>query len=276
VSETVRASGGVQSVERSFTLLEHLADCGGRATLRELALRSGLPAPTIHRLVRTLLDRGYVRQEPSRAYALGPRLVRLGDTAGRVLGAWVQPVLVELVEATGETANMAMLDGDRVVYLAQAPSKHSMRMFTEVGRRVHVHCTAVGKALAAQLPEAELRDILAREGLPAQTQHTLTDPDALVRHLAQVREQGFATDEQEQELGVRCVAVPVLQALARVALSVSGPEARFTPQVRDAVVPAMRRAAQQLSDALQVPGQPPITAASRTTPGSTAGTPGCR
>jgi len=252
VSDTARNSGGVQSVQRSFALLEQLADRGGRATLRELALRSGLPAPTVHRIVRTLLEDGYIRQEPSRAYALGPRLVRLGDSAGRVLGAWVQPALVALVEATGETANMAMLDGDRVIYLAQAPSKHSMRMFTEVGRRVHVHCTAVGKVLAAHLPEAELRELLDRAGMPAQTSHTLTDVDALMRDLAAVRAQQFATDEQEQELGVRCIAVPVLRAPVRVALSVSGPVARFTPAVRDEVVPAMLRAAQQLSDALRV------------------------
>ena len=250
--ETVRVPGVVQSVQRSFALLEQLADCGGRATLRELAVSSGLPAPTVHRIVRTLLEGGYIRQEPSRAYALGPRLVRLGDAAGRMLGAWVQPVLVSLVDATGETANMAMLDGDRVIYLAQAPSKHSMRMFTEVGRRVHVHCTAVGKALAAQLPEAELRELLGRAGMPAQTPHTFTDIEALMDHLGQVREQRYATDEQEQELGVRCIAVPVLRAPVRVALSVSGPVARFTPAVRDQVVPAMLRAAQHLSDTLRV------------------------
>lgn len=238
-------------MERSFALLELIADAGGRATLSELAARSGLPAPTIHRLVRTLLDGGYVRQEPSRAYALGPALVRLGEGAGRLLGSWVQPVLTALVEATGETSNMAMLDGDRVVYLAQVPSKHSMRMFTEVGRRVHVHCTAVGKALVAQLPEAEVRALLARTGMPAQTPNTLTGPDALLAHLAVVRERGFATDEQEQELGVRCVAVPVLDAPARVALSVSGPDARFTSEDRDRVVPAMHRAAGELGAALR-------------------------
>lgn len=244
-------AGGVQSVERSFVLLELIADAGGRATLSELAARSGLPAPTIHRLVRTLLDGGYVRQEASRAYALGPALVRLGEGAGRLLGAWVQPVLTALVEATGETSNMAMLDGDRVVYLAQVPSKHSMRMFTEVGRRVHVHCTAVGKALAAQLPEAEVRALLARAGMPAQTSNTLTEPETLITHLAGVRGQGYATDEGEQELGVRCVAVPVLDAPARVALSVSGPDARFTPEVRDRVVPVMLRAAEELARALR-------------------------
>lgn len=151
---------------------------------------------------------------------------------------------------------MAMLDGDRVIYLAQAPSKHSMRMFTEVGRRVHVHCTAVGKVLAAHLPEAELRELLDRAGMPAQTSHTLTDVEALMRDLAAVRAQQFATDEQEQEqeLGVRCIAAPMLRAPVRVALSVSGPVARFTPAVRDEVVPTMLRAAEQLADALRIQG----------------------
>lgn len=239
--------GGVQSVDRAFALLDLLADAGGRATLGELAATSGLPAPTIHRLLRTLVFGGYLRQEPSRAYALGPRLVRLGEGAGRLLGSWVQPALAELVEVTGETANMAVLEGDRVVYLAQVPSKHSMRMFTEVGRRVPVHCTAVGKALVAQLSEADVRAILARAGMAAQTPNTLTDPAALLEHLAQVRAQGFATDEAEQELGVRCVAVPVLDGPARVALSVSGPDARFTPAARDLVVPAMQRVAAELA-----------------------------
>ncbi len=237
----------MQSVERAFLLLELLADAGGRATLSELAAASGLPAPTLHRLARTLLDAGYLRQEPSKAYALGPRLVRLGEGAGRRLGGWVQPALAELVDATGETANMAAIEGDRVVYLAQVPSRHSMRMFTEVGRRVHVHCTAVGKALAAQLPEGDVRGILERAGMTAQTPNTITTPAALLAHLAQVREQGFATDEAEQELGVRCVAVPVLGGPARIALSVSGPEARFTPAARDRVVPVMQRVAAGLS-----------------------------
>lgn len=122
-----------------------------------------------------------------------------------------------------------------------------MRMFTEVGRRVPVHCTAVGKALVAQLAEVDVRAILGRAGMVAQTPNTLTDPAALLAHLEQVREQGYATDEAEQELGVRCVAVPVLDGPARVALSVSGPDARFTPDARDRVVPLMQRVAADLA-----------------------------
>ena len=102
--------------------------------------------------MRTLVNRGYVRQEASRRYTLGSRLIRLGETSSRMLGTWLRPFLAQLVRETGETANLAMLDGNEVVYIAQVPSPHSMRMFTEPGRRVLPHCTAVGKALLAQLP----------------------------------------------------------------------------------------------------------------------------
>ncbi|MEU8139438.1 IclR family transcriptional regulator, partial [Streptodolium elevatio] len=148
-----RAPGGVQSLERAFDLLEVLADAGGVLGLSDLAARSGLPMPTIHRLVRTLVRLGYLRQDASRRYTLGPRLIRLGETAGRLLGSWARPYLAELMESTGETANLAVLESGEVVYVGQVPSRHSMRMFTEVGRRVQPHCTAVGKALLAQLPE---------------------------------------------------------------------------------------------------------------------------
>src|SRR5205807_6174173 len=140
----------------------------------------------------TLVSCGYVRQQPNRRYALGPRLIRLGESASRLLGTWARPYLAELVEATGETANMALLDGDEVVYVAQVPSRHSMRMFTEVGRRVRLHCTGVGKVLLARRPAAEARALLARAGLPARTDRTVTDLDELMAQLPGIAEQGYA------------------------------------------------------------------------------------
>lgn len=247
MSAQPKAQGRVQSVERALDLLEQMADLGGVATLSDLAERTGLPLPTIHRLMATLRDGGYVRQERSRRYALGARLVGLGESAGRLLGSWVQPTLSKLVEATGETANMAMLDGDRVVYVAQVPSKHSMRMFTEVGRRVDVHCTAVGKALVAGLPDESVRGMLRRTGMARHTPNTLTTEDDFFAHLATVRQYGYATDEAEQEMGVRCVAVATASPTP-IALSVSGPAARFSRTRRDAVIPDMREAIAGLSD----------------------------
>jgi IclR family acetate operon transcriptional repressor len=240
----------VQSIERAFDILEHMADAGGEVTLTELVKRTGLPMPTIHRLIRTLVNRGYIRQQPSRRYALAPRLIRLGEGASRLLGVWARPHLVGLVDALGETANMALLDGDEVVYVAQVPGHHSMRMFTEVGRRVLPHCTGVGKALLAQLSPGQVRQILARSGMPAQTPHTITDPTDFLQELAQVQAHGYALDEGEQEIGVRCVAVAVPDAPSPAAISISGPEGRLTSSVVDRAVPLMTEVARRLGTEL--------------------------
>jgi len=162
----VAEDGGVRSVERAFHLLRVLGARGGEAGLSELPEASGLALPTIHRLIRTLVSLGYVRQLPSRRYALGPGLVWLGDPAGRLLATWARPALESLEHSVQETANLAILDGDRVAYVAQVPSRHQMRMFTEVGRRVLPHAAGVGKAILAQLPDEKILEIVRRAGIP--------------------------------------------------------------------------------------------------------------
>jgi IclR family transcriptional regulator, acetate operon repressor len=244
------STGGVQSLERAFDLLERMADAGGEVGLSELSGSSGLPLPTIHRLMRTLVSCGYVRQHPNRRYALGPRLIRLGESSSRLLGTWARPHLARLVEETGETANMALLDGDEVVYVAQVPSRHSMRMFTEVGRRVLPHSTGVGKALLANTPPDEVRAVLARTGMPAATERTITTPEGFLEALAHVREVGYAMDDNEQELGVRCIAVSVPNSPTAAAISISGPAGRVTEASTDKFVPLMHEVAEQLSKAL--------------------------
>src|SRR3954452_4827930 len=242
---------GVQSLERAFLLLELMADEGGEVPLSRLAVGSGLPLSTIHRLIRTLVARGYVRQLPSRRYVLGPRLIHLGESSSRTLGSWAGPHLTDLVDGIGETANMAMLDGDRVVYVAQVPSRHSMRMFTEVGRRVHLHCTGVGKALLAQLPRDTARELVERAGMPRRTPHTITDPDEMMAELDRISERGYAIDDGEQELGVRCVAVPVLGGPGQTALSVSGPEGRVTVESVPQIAELLQATAAELAAELR-------------------------
>lgn len=243
----VRASGGVQSIERAFGLLETLADAGGAMGLSQLAHASGLPLPTIHRLLRTLVDLGYLRQESSRQYVLGPRLIRLGEASSHLLSIWARPHLARLADDLGESANLAMLDGDEIVYVAQVQSRQSMRMFTEVGRRVLPHCTAVGKAIMADMPPEQVREILKRTGMPRHTPTTVTDPEEFARQLAVAARVGYATDEGEQETGVRCVAVAVPDAPTRLALSVSGPAGRMTEELVERAVPLLVDAGKQLS-----------------------------
>lgn len=246
----VSAASGVQSLDRAVLLLECMADHAEPVRLAELETATGLPLPTVHRLIRSLLHNGYVRQEPSRRYALGSRLVRLGEMAGSTMGSSATPHLAALVEEIGETANMALLEGDAVVYVAQVPSAHSVRMFTEVGRRVPAHSTGVGKALLSQLTDQAVLHLLRRTGMPAQTGRTITAPEALLAELAEIREQGWAVDNAEQEDGVRCVATTVRHAATRVAISISGPSGRVTAGRLAEIGPALQRAATRLANDL--------------------------
>jgi IclR family transcriptional regulator, acetate operon repressor len=248
-----RHTGSVQSLDRAFELLEHLADADGVAGITQLTVMSGLPLPTVHRLLRSLITSGYVRQGTSRRYSLGPRLIRLGRVAGQALGFGVQAHLDTLAKATGETSNLALLDADDVLYVAQAPSRYSMRMFTEVGRRVHAHCTGVGKALLAQLSDDQVLALVARTGMPASTSSTITDASILIKELGQIRRNGYAIDNEEQEVGVRCIAAAIPGSLARAAISVSGPPARLDAEATERIIPLLKNAADDIAASIVLP-----------------------
>jgi IclR family acetate operon transcriptional repressor len=236
------APGGVQSVDRALDLLEVLA--AGPRGMSEVAQAAGLPDGTAHRLLRTLVARGYVRQGPDRRYALGTRLLGLGDGARRAAVAAAGPFLTRLVEVSGETANLAVLEGDHVVYVAQVPSSHRLRMFAEVGRRVAAHSTAVGKVLLAGLPDPEVAALVARTGMARHTPRTLGTAADLLADLATVRRRGWAVDDEEEETGVRCLAVPVVDGDRTVAaMSVSGPTTRVPASPPTALVRGMQVAA---------------------------------
>lgn len=242
-----KSAGGVQSVERVFDLLSIITASGGESSLSELASRAELPPPTIHRLLRTLIPLGYVRQLPNRSYALGPGLIRLGNAAGLQLGTYAQPVLQGLVDELGESANMAVLDGQMVVYVGQAQSSHSMRMFTEVGRRAHMHDTGVGKAILATLPEQQVLSIVTSMGMPTPTVKSHGTVESLLADLEVIRERGYAVDDEEQEIGVRCFSMVLPNAPTPTAISVSGPTTRVDWEFGERAVPLLRDAAQRLS-----------------------------
>lgn len=247
---TKAPSSGVQSVERVFELLELITDAGGDVTLSELSASTDLPLPTIHRLLRTLVSLGYVRQLPNRRYALGPRLIRLGDGANKQFGALARPQLKSLVDSLGESANMAVIDSDMVVYIAQVPSLHSMRMFTEVGRRAHLHDTGVGKAILAELSEDRVRAIANRMGLPTPTERSIGNVEDLLADIARIKERGYAIDDGEQEIGVRCYAMAIPNAPTPAAISVSGPAARVDEGFAARAIPLLREAVTSISNEL--------------------------
>jgi IclR family acetate operon transcriptional repressor len=248
----VRAAA-VQSVDRALDLLETMAEQGRPVGVADLVELTGLPQGTVHRLLQGLHLRGYVRRDSSRKYSLGTAAVRLADAAQRSLTRSARPHLAELVGLSGETANLAVLEGDDVVYVAQVPSPHTLRMFAEVGRHVPPHSTAVGKVLLAALPRERAVALLRRTGLDPRTPHTITALDDFLAELDLVAAQGWAADEEEQEVGVRCVAVPVPApgpaggaagaGAAVAALSLSGPADRFAGGRTPGLVEQMQRVA---------------------------------
>ncbi|MFE5836414.1 IclR family transcriptional regulator [Arthrobacter sp. NPDC056493] len=240
----------ITSVVRAFRILETLARLGGEASLSRVATELDMPVPTAFRVMRTLVAAGYARQLPSKSYGLGPGLIRLGEDASQLLGSWARPALEALEQRLCETSNLAMLDGDMIVYVAQVPSRHQMRIFTEVGRRVYPHSTGVGKAILAALPDDRVLDIIRRTGLPAYTPTTVTTESALFEELALIRSRGYAVDEGEQEPGVRCFARAVERVRTPTAISVSGPAARVLPSDSARFVAALESAAAQLREVL--------------------------
>jgi len=245
LAQSSAAGNGVQSVHRALDVLEALAAAGGTASLGELAAACGLPAPTLHRLAGTLADRGYLRHTSDRRYSLGSRLVPLGTDAHALLGERAQPVLRALAHRTGETANLAVLTHGRAEYVAQAPGRHTMRTFTEVGNRVELHCTGVGKALLAAADPAQADRLIATVPLTARTPATITDRAAVRAEIALIRDRGHALDEGEMEVGVRCVAVG-LPGPTPMAVSVSGPAVRMTDALVADALAALTTAAAEL------------------------------
>jgi len=247
--EPASSSTAVQSVGRALDILEAMEAAGGALSITELAAETALSVSTIHRLGRTLLARGYLRQLPDRRYCLGTKLVRLGETANSLIGQRARPHLHQLAKALGETVNLAVLSGAAAEYVGQATGSHSMRMFTELGRRVPLHCTGVGKALLSMMTDQHAGRLLTRAGMSSHTPTTVTDLPAMFARLAAARRDDYVLDEGEMEIGVRCVAVP-LPLHPPMALSVSGPTERMTDLVIEAAVLQLRNARKGLMDLL--------------------------
>lgn len=248
----------VQSVERTLDLLEALAETG-EVGIAHLSNRVGLHASTVHRLLATLIARGYVRQNTATGrYLLGlkPLDIARGVRAHLDLRMQALPVLQGLMRESGETANLAVQNEQHLVYLEQASSPGWMlRMFVQPGARVPLHSTASGKVLMAHMPEKELRQLLSDYPLLPSASRTIVDRTVLVEELTEVRRQGYATDWGEQEDGVGCVAGPVLDYTGRVvaAISISGPWIRITPERLEQLAPLVLDACARLSADLGYP-----------------------
>lgn len=243
----------IQSVARAMSLLEVVAHAGGDGLpLVMLARQVSLIPSTAYRLLTTLEARGYVRRHPhSRRYILGPAARLLSNTQPR-LGALVVravPYLRELARICGETANLAIPRNMKVVFVDQVPSGQLVRAVPQLDVALPMYATAAGKALLAHMPLAVVESYLSRPRTPF-TRNTLTSRDAVEQALAEIRRTGYAVDNEEMELGGKCVAAPVTHGAGNVvaALSITAPTARMAESRVHNLGELVRRAARRLSD----------------------------
>jgi DNA-binding IclR family transcriptional regulator len=253
-----RTLAGAQVVDRVVDILETFASQGPELGVSDVSRALGLKKATTHRLLASLLRRGIVAQDrETRRYRLGMKLWELGQLAISQVD-WVErvkPYLQGLTDSSGETTHLAVLSDGQALYVEKVESSRSLRMPSQVGRRLPVHCTGVGKALVAFLPEEVLEGLLTRRGLAGMTPNTITDMDALQRELARVRERGYAVDNEEIEEGLRCIAAPVRDHTGHVvaAVSIAGPSSRLRPDTVPAQANDVVAAANGMSLALGCP-----------------------
>lgn len=245
-------NGQVQALARALAILNALAETPEGVSLTEIAQQVGLPISSTHRLLRTLQHEQFVRFDPERAiWSVGVQTFVVGNAflRNRQLVQTARPHLRSLMEESGETANLAVLDDDRALCLYQVECRQMMRAMTRLGSRLPLHCSALGKALLQTLPERERARILHHHGLPRLTAKTITRPTDLNAELIRSRRLGYAVDDEEHAVGLRCVAATVCDELSApiAAISVSGPTARIGED-RIAVLGAMvRRAAETIT-----------------------------
>ena len=247
--------GRNQSLMRALTLLERLSQTPDGLSLTDLSYQLGMPAATVHRLLSTFEELDFVEQDAEhglwfvglKAFTVGNAFVHRRDFV-----ASARPHMHALVELCGETVNLGVIDAGEAVFISQVESREVMRMIVRLGSRSPIHASGVGKALLANLPEQRVARILQQRGLQRYTERSIDNPTQLHAELQRIRQLGYALDDEEHAVGLRCVASAIFdengQALA--AISLSGPKARITDNRLDELGIAVRQSADEITQAL--------------------------
>lgn len=244
------------SLSRGLQIIGIMADGRNGLPLTEIARKAGLSKSSAHRLLQVLLQEGFVTQDGEVShYRLSLKLLSLSSSliAGLGLDQLVRPLLEELSQATKQTIHLALWDSSVAVYAQKIDSPSSIRMYSQVGKRVPMYCTGLGKAVLAFLPEGRAKEVVAAEKLRRHTPNTITKSKALLEHLSLIRSRGYALDEEEHEEGIRCIAVPLLDRQSRVlgAVSLATLAFRVDKETMLSWWPQLRDCAQQIATILE-------------------------
>jgi len=249
------ATTQVQSLTRGLSILAALANAEGGLTLTDVSQRANLPPSTTHRLLATLEATGYVYHAGDLGYwYVGLQAFRVGSSflANRDFVAQSHAHLRRLMEQSGETANLAILDNGEAVFIAQVQCREMMRLVVKLGSRVPLHASGVGKAIFAALSEEQIAAVLAQRGLPRITPNTLTEESAMWSAIRVIRQRGYSFDDEEHALGTRCVAAAIYDEHAEPlgAISLAGPSSRLTDDHVRRLGPVVAHTAQEITERL--------------------------
>lgn len=254
-NEPEARDGGVQSVDRALSILTTLAEDDEGYRLSDLAVRTGLSTSTVHRLLATLESRRFVQFDRTQSkWHVGSRAFSVGATFARRrnFSAQAIPYLRKLRDLTRETANLAVVDDEFIIVLTRMESREIMRSLTKVGGRAAMVASGVGKAVLATYSNDDVSAIIRHHGMPRLTEKSIVRPSDLFRELEKIRKQGYALDDEEACMGLRCIAAVVYNDCAEplAAISVSGMTSRLTDERLPEVGQIVREVAQELTLAL--------------------------
>jgi IclR family acetate operon transcriptional repressor len=244
-------AASVQALDRGLKILAIVAE-GDALSLSEIAARSGIAASTAYRMLTTLAAHGMVEfDREAQLWSVGVETYRIGSAflRRRKLVDRARAVMQELVEATGETANLGVAEDDCVVFVSQVETHQAIRAFFRPGTRSPFHASGIGKAILSHLSLERIAAIVRKAGLAAYTAKTLSDHALLARDLAESQARGFAIDDEERNEGMRCVAAAIFNEFGEpvAGISVSGPTVRVTPERAAAIGPLVARAAAEVT-----------------------------
>lgn len=242
----------VQSVERSLDILELLSENIQGMGLTEISIKIDLHKSTVHRLLGTLIHKGFVSQDiESNKYMITTKLFELGvvKIAENDILKASKPYTKALMESLNEVVHLVIQDKADIIYIDKIEANNTIRMSSTIGRRRPLYCTSVGKAMMAFMNDEEVKEIWDNSNIEKLTENTITDFNKLLQELRRVKENGYAEDDEENEVGVRCIGAPIFNHFGKVegAISISGPAIRVTKDRVESIANEVKKYAKLIS-----------------------------
>jgi IclR family KDG regulon transcriptional repressor len=249
----------IQSIERAADVLELFLISNPELSVKEISQKLNLSKSTVHGIIKTLEHRGYLQQNPDDLkYKPGIKLFELGNFVGKNLniGKIARPIIRDLAAEINETVHLVTLQRDEIIYIEKVEGPRALTIYSDIGKRAPFHCTSVGKAILAYLNEEDVDRILSSVVLESFTENTMTNIKDIKDHLYSIRKLGYAIDDEEIELGLKCIGAPIFDYEGNVNASIScaAPKMRLDEQRLPEVIAGIKKAASEISKCLGYKG----------------------